>query len=113
MTDEERQRTMDFIVAQQAQFSAEMQKLEESQKRAEARLDNGSYKIDRLERIMKLVIKGGLRARRDNRERDEKSDRDFAALREMIAGLGRAQEHSDRRLDALIDVVRQERNGAT
>jgi hypothetical protein len=120
MTDEERQHTMDFILAQQAQFSADMQLLEESHKRAEARLkksearlgrsetqlDKGSYKIDRLERIMKLVIKAGLRARRDNRQRDQEWDRRFGELRETMA-------HSDQRLDALIDIVRQQRTGTT
>ena len=126
MTDEERQRTMDFILAQQAQFSADMQKLEESQKRAEARLersearlersetqlDNGSYKIDRLERIMKLVIKAGLRARRDNHQRDQEWDRRFGEVREAVAGLRESQSHSDKRLDALIDIVREQRNGS-
>jgi hypothetical protein len=109
---------MDFILDQQAQFSADMQKLEESQKRAEARheraearLDTGSYKIDRLERIMKLMVQAGMRARSDFRERSEKSEREFAELRELIARRERAQEQSDRRLDALIDLVREQRNG--
>jgi len=124
MTDEERQRMMEFILAQQAQFWASVQKHDEefaefrareeqrqaryeaTQRRTDARLDNGSYKIDRLERIMKLVIKAGLRARRDNHERDQEWNRRFAEVREAAA-------HSDRRLDALIDVVREQRNGAS
>src|SRR5258706_11406550 len=107
---------MDFILAQQAQFTVEMQKLEESQKRAELRhergearlersdtrlersesqLDNGSYKIDRLERIMKLIIKAGMRARTENRFRDQEWDRRFGEVRESLAGLLQAQAHSD------------------
>lgn len=108
MTDEERQRTMDFILAQQAKFSADMQRLEESQKRAEGRIDNGSFRADRLERILKLMIKAGTRARRQVREHDRR----FAEVAEMIAAGERAQAHSDRRLDALIDIVREQRNGS-
>ena len=125
MTDEERQRTMDFIVAQQAQFWANMQKLEESQQRAEARMDRaearmdradarmerGFLRIDRLERVLKLMIKAGQRARRHMREQDEKFERRFAEVREIIAALGQAQAHSDRKLDSLMDLVREQRNG--
>lgn len=145
MTDEERQRTMDFILAQQAQFWSSVQKHDEefaefrtreeerqaryderqaryearqaryeaTQRRTEAQLDLGSFRIDRLERIMKLVIKAGLRARRANYERDQEWDSRFSEVREAIANLERTQQHSDRRLDALIDVVREQRNGAT
>ncbi len=49
MTDEERQRQMDFIL--------------QSQARSETR-------IDRLERVVKLMVRAGLRARRDMREQD-------------------------------------------
>ena len=114
MTEEERQRTMEFILAQQAQFWASMQKHEEVQaewqarheewqNRAETRIDQGSFRVDRLERILKLIIKAGTRAR-------GKIDRRFAEVAEMIAGLERAQAQSDKRLDALIDVVRQLRH---
>ena len=134
MTDEERQRMMEFILAQQAQFWASMQKLEESQarreewqakheewqtkheewqakheqwqNRAEVRIDHGSFRVDRLERILKLMIKAGTRARRQIREQDKRWDRRFAELMQ-------AQAHSDKKLAALIDVVRQQRNGAT
>lgn len=111
MTDEERQRTMDFILAQQAKFSADMQKLEESQKRADDRMDRGFLRTDRLERVLKLMIRAGQRARKQMREQDVKFERRFIEISEMIASLGQAQAHSDRRLDALIDIVREQRNG--
>jgi hypothetical protein len=111
MTDEERQHTMDFIVEQQAQFFSGLQKLEESQLRleesqirAENRMNRADGRIDRLERIVKLMIKAGSRARRHMREQDERFERRFAALME-------AQAHTDRRLDALIEIVREQRNG--
>ena len=62
MNDEERQRTMDFILRQQAQFSAGMQQLEQADTRAALRLD-------RLERTLVLMARQFRRERRDLRER--------------------------------------------
>jgi hypothetical protein len=62
MDDEERQRTMDFILRQQAQFSAGMQRLEEADARA-------SERLGRLERIVVLMARQFRRERRDLRER--------------------------------------------
>ena len=90
MTDEERQRTMDFIVAQQAQFTVNFEKAD--------------VRLSRLERVVKLIIKAGLRGRKEARERDQSFERRMEELRE-------SQAHSDRRLDALIDIVRKQRNG--
>src|SRR5882724_1469552 len=113
MTEEERQRMMEFILAQQAQFWASMQKLEESQakheewqNKAEVRIDQGSFRVDRLERILKLMIKAGTRARwqiREQRERAAEQDRRWDR---RFAELMQAQTISDKKLAALIDVVR-------
>lgn len=54
MTDEERQRALDFIVAQSAKNSVEIEKLSESHRKGEGRLD-------RAERILKLLIRAGSR----------------------------------------------------
>ena len=62
MTDEERQRTMDFILQQQAQFAAGMQMLEEADARA-------SKRLDRLERTVILMGQQFRRERHDLRER--------------------------------------------
>jgi len=104
MTNDERQRTMDFILAQQAQF--------------EVNFDKADVRVARLERVVKLIIKAGLRARVLMREQDERSERSFAALRETQANSDRrldalteSQAHSDKRLDALIDIIREQQNG--
>jgi len=104
MTDEERQRTMDFIVEQQAKLSVNQQK--------------GDERISRLERIVKLMINAGRRTRRQIREMDERFEQRFAKLMEALTALAEAQTrteasiaHTDRRLDALIDIVREGRNG--
>jgi tellurite resistance protein len=97
MTHDERQRAMDFIVAQQAKNSVEIEKLNELYRKAEGR-------FDRDERILKLMIKAGRRARQHMRAQDARFAEEMAEMREF-------QAHSDKRLDALIDIVRADRNG--
>jgi len=104
MTDEERQRAMDFIIAQQAKFSANIEKHDD--------------RLGRLERIVKLMARAGLRARRQMREQDQRFDQRFAGVTEALKTLAEAQTrtetsiaHTDKRLDALIDIVREQRNG--
>ena len=80
-------------------------------------------RFDRLERIVKLMIKAGLRARVQSREQNEKitiiidaqmrNEERFARNEERFARLVESQAHTDRRLDALIDIVRNGRNGKT
>jgi uncharacterized protein YigA (DUF484 family) len=78
-------------------------------------------RLDRLERIAKLLVRAGLRARRELRQQDDKitimidaqikNEERFARLAEAQAELAAAQKHADRRLDALIDLVKESRNG--
>lgn len=78
-------------------------------------------RFDRLERIVKLMIRAGFRARNQIRDQGEKInmiidlqvqyEERFVANEERFALLAEAQTHSDRRLDALIDVVQRDRNG--
>ena len=77
-------------------------------------------RYDRLERIVKLMITAGLRARNRILEQGEKIDmiidlqaqyqEIFVKNEERFALLAEAQTHSDRRLDALIDIVQRDRN---
>jgi hypothetical protein len=111
MTDEERQRAMDFIVAQQAKNSVEIEKLLESHRKAEQRLglsehrlDRDEYGLDRDERILKLMIRSDRKVRQEMRQQHQQFLDEINVMKEF-------QAHSDRRLDALIDIVRTERNG--
>jgi tellurite resistance protein len=106
MTDEERQRAMDFIVQQQAKNEIEIQQIHESFRKAE-------HRFDRDERILKLMIKAGRPAPTQMREQDEDWKRRHAELMESQAELVESGKHTDRRLDALIDIVRADRNGRT
>jgi len=71
-------------------------------------------RLDRLERIATLFVKAGLRARANAREQDQKINILIDAqvrLTDAQTRLADSQVHSDRRLDALIDIVREGRNG--
>jgi hypothetical protein len=71
-------------------------------------------RLDRLERIAKLLVRAGLRARREMRSQDDKITIMIDAQiknEERFAELAESQKHTDRRLDALIVIVREGRNG--
>ena len=76
---------------------------------------------ERLERITKLMVKAGLRARQQTREQDQKigilidaqikNEERFGKLVEAQTRLIYSQTHTDQRLDALIDFIQEGRNG--
>jgi hypothetical protein len=71
-------------------------------------------RFDRLERVARLIIRAGLRARKHGREQDEKINMIIDAQiknEARFAKLAESQSHTDRRLDALIDIIREGRNG--
>jgi hypothetical protein len=78
-------------------------------------------KLDRLERIARLMVRAGLRARREMRQQDDKitimidaqikNEERFAKLAQAQTELAVSQAHADRRLEVLIDSVREGRNG--
>ena len=84
-------------------------------------MKNVEERLDRLERIAKLLVRAGLRARREMRQQDDKitimidaqikNEERFAKLAQAQTELAESQTHTDRRLAALIDIVKQGRNG--
>ena len=71
-------------------------------------------RLDRLERIAKLLVRAGLRARREMRQQDDKITIMIDAQiknEERFAELAESQKNTNRRLDALIDIVKQGRDG--
>jgi len=67
-------------------------------------------RLDRLERIAKLMVKAGLNARRQIREHDEKIVILLDArirTEKAFAKLAESQAHTDEKLDALINIVRR------
>ena len=71
-------------------------------------------RLDRLERIARLMVRAGLRARRELRQQDDKITIMIDAQiknEDRFAELAESQKNTDRRLDALIDIVQKGRNG--
>jgi septal ring factor EnvC (AmiA/AmiB activator) len=107
MTNEEIQRTMEFIVEQQAQFAANIQRLQEERIRDNPRLT-------RLEESFQLLVQlaQSTDTRLDRLETTNTTlETNMAALEANMATLAEAQAHADDRLSALIDIVREGRNG--
>jgi chromosome segregation ATPase len=114
MTDEEMRRTMEFILQQQAQFAASIQRLEEERARDQPRLK-------RLEDSFLILVQLAetVDARLDTLERDSTAlesrtaalENGAIALESKMAALAEAQAHADQRLSALIDIVIEGRNG--
>ena len=121
MTNEEMQRAMEFIVAQQAQFASNIQRLEEERLRDTPRLtrleesfqllvrlaENTDLRLDKLDSVTNL-----LEATTANLESTTSAlASTTTALGSNMAALAAAQTHTDERLSALIDIVREGRNG--
>ena len=107
MTREEIQRTMEFILGQQAQFAANIQLLQEERIRDTPRLT-------RLEESFQLLVRvaESTDTRLDRLESNTSAvEANMAGLEASMAALVAAQTHTDERLSALIDIVREDRNG--
>jgi hypothetical protein len=71
-------------------------------------------RLDRLERIGKLFVKAGFRVRQQVQEHDDKINivTNFQIQNEeRFAKLAESQAATRRRLDSLIDIIREGRNG--
>ena len=72
-------------------------------------MKNTEERLDRLERIAKLLVRAGLRARREMRQQDDKitimidaqikNEERFAKLAQAQTELAESQTHTDHRLD--------------
>ncbi|HZB45761.1 MAG TPA: hypothetical protein VE360_10975 [Pyrinomonadaceae bacterium] len=100
MTNEEIQRTMEFVLNQQARFSEGMEQLRESHAQAEKRIGNLETAFVGLTSIVTDIGK----AQQALTERVTQLAADIAELRE-------AQAHTDQRVNALIDIIERWRNG--
>ena len=94
MTNEEMQKTMQFILEQQAQFAVNMQKLEESQTKAEARITQIEGAIVSVVDIIGRLTTAQERLTVAQAHTDAK-----------VAELAEAQKQTDERLNALINIV--------
>lgn len=121
MTNEEMQRTRGFIVEQQARFATNIQRLQEERIRDTPRLarleesfpllvkvaGNTDHRLDRLDSTA-TALESAATALESTTAALESSN---ATLVANMAALATAQTHTDERLTALIDIVREGRNG--
>ncbi len=84
MTDDERQRLMDFILEQQAATSAKLDQLSDDHKQLLESHRRDSIRFDRDERVLKLMIGAGGRARRDLRETQQLAQQNSEDIKALI-----------------------------
>jgi hypothetical protein len=99
MSNEQIERKMEFIIDTLAQVAVNDQKHE--------------MRLSRLERIAKLMVRAGVRERRTRSEADERLTNALAELAQAQKKTEALIQHTDSRLDALIDIVRKQQNGAS
>ena len=90
--DVEAQRKMDFILDQLAQFASDTEHMKEAAVRI-------TGVIERLTNALSTLADAQIR-----------SEKNFAALAENMTRLAESQAHTDRRLDALIDFIQEDRD---
>ena len=100
MTNEEIQRTMEFILEHQARFAANIQRLQEERIRDNPRLT-------RFEESFQLLV----RLAETTDTRLDRLESSTSTLETNMAALAAAQTHTDEQLSVLIDIVREGRNG--
>lgn len=104
MTNDETQRKMDFIVNQQAQFSADIQQLKELHTQAEERLTRIEGVVLRLANFTENGFAQLIAAQTNLTTAQVLVDTRMAELAE-------SQAHTEQKLNALIDIIREQRNG--
>ena len=103
------EKTMAFIVEQQAQFTADMQAMRASFQKHDAQLARLEGLVEANTESIRQLIDVSMSLARNSEEMEE-TDRRLAARLQELAESG---AHTDRRLDALIDIVNKltRRNG--
>ena len=96
MTDEERQRTMDFILQQMAQFAVSIQRSEEERQKRERKDSRRDVSIEQIRRILAGAIWESRRDRRDFNGR-------MAALVNAQVRADEGRSRLDDKMNALID----------
>ena len=108
MTDDERQRLMDFILEQQAATSVKLDQLSDDHKQLLDSHRRDSIRLDQDERVLKLMIGAGRRARRDLRETRQiarQNSEDIKALIDsqlLTQHIAREQGESIKRLEETV-----------
>ena len=109
MTNERMRRTMEFIVEQQAKFAASIQRLEEERIRDQPRLARLEQSFQTVVELLKIS-----ESRLDRLEfKTDGLETRSNELEVNMARLAAAQAHADERLNALINIVMEDRGRAS
>lgn len=100
MDDEKLQRTIEFIIENQAQFTVEMQKLQESQKEAEKRTNV-------LERAVLNLYNTSVETTKNIQQLTDNQKQLTADIKELREG----QKETDERLNAVILMIERYLSG--
>lgn len=111
MTNDETQRKMDFIVEQQAQFSADIQRLKELHSQAEERLTKIESVVLRLANFTEKGFTNLAAAQTNLTNAQTDLTNAQTLLDTRMAELAESQTHTDQKLNAVIDIIRDQRNG--
>ena len=111
MTEEEIRKTMEFILEQQAQFAANIQRLQEERAKDNPRLTRLEESFLLLVQLAQTTDSRLDRIESNTAALESRIESTTAALESNMAALAAAQTHTDERLSALIDIVREGRNG--
>jgi phage host-nuclease inhibitor protein Gam len=108
MTNEEMERHVNFIVEQQAQFSADIQQLKQLHVQADARMT----------RLETVVVNLANQTEARFASLMEMMQQGFTTLTAKVTEIAEAQKilteaqaHTDQRLNVLIDIISERRNG--
>lgn len=111
MTNDETQRKMDFIVEQQAEFSADIQRLKELHTQAEGRL----AKIEDVVLSLANLTENGFTNLAAAQTKLTAAQTDLTNAQTLLdtrmAELAESQAHTEQKLNTLIDIIREQRNG--
>lgn len=105
MNDEERQRQMDFIVQQQAQFTADVRRWREEQEERWKRADERWAQTEGGIRALLAIAELHEHEIRANDLLSSANDRQIAANTRHIAELREAGRETNERVNALINTV--------
>ncbi len=111
MTDEERQRAMDFTVDALRRVAVSDQMQNERIDRLILAQEKAMLRLERDERLLGLMIRAGRRERKTRREADQRLTEALAELAEAHKRTEDSIAHTDSKLDALVDIVRPQING--
>lgn len=111
MTNEEIQSKMNFIIEHQAQFAADIEMLKEAHTRGEERMTKIEDVVLRLANLTENNVNALNEKMAELAASQTNFNEKMSVLGERMTALADSQMHTDKRLDALIDIIRQERNG--